>query len=53
LKAITEAIVGNTIVEELNNITFGAIIDLTLISSKLDRNNIIYDTNIVEVIKND
>ncbi|WP_297422241.1 DeoR/GlpR family DNA-binding transcription regulator [Clostridium sp.] len=39
--------------EKVSFITFGAITDSILITTKIDRNNISYDTNIIEVIKND
>jgi DeoR family fructose operon transcriptional repressor len=39
--------------EKVSFITFGAITDSILITTKIDRNNISYDTNVIEVIKND
>jgi DeoR family fructose operon transcriptional repressor len=38
--------------EKVSFITFGAITDAVLITSKLEDNNISYDTNIIEVVKN-
>ncbi len=38
--------------EKVSFITFGAIADSTLITTKID-NNISYDTNVIEVVKND
>lgn len=39
--------------EKVSFITFGAITDSILITTKIDRNNISYDTNVIEVIKID
>lgn len=39
--------------DEVSFITFGAIADSTLITIKIDDNNITYDTNVIEVVKND
>ena len=39
--------------EKVSFITFGAITDSTLITTRIDNNNIGYDTNVIEVIKND
>lgn len=39
--------------EKVSFITFGAITDSALITTKIDGNNISYDTNIIEVMKND
>ena len=39
--------------EKVSFATFGVITDSTLITTKINDNNIIYDTNIVEVTKND
>ncbi|MFW2488968.1 DeoR/GlpR family DNA-binding transcription regulator [Clostridium chromiireducens] len=39
--------------EKVSFITFGAIADSILITTKIDRNNISYDTNVIEVIKID
>jgi DeoR family fructose operon transcriptional repressor len=39
--------------EKVSFATFGAITDSTLITTKIDDNNISYDTNIIEVMKND
>lgn len=37
--------------EKVSFATFGAIIDATLITTKIDDNNISYDTNVIEVVK--
>lgn len=39
--------------EEVSFITFGAIIDATLITTRIDNKIISYDTNVIEVVKND
>ena len=39
--------------EKVSFVTFGAIIDSTLIITKINDNNIIYETNVIEVIQND
>ena len=39
--------------EKVSFATFGAITDATLITTKIDDNNISYDTNVIEVVKND
>ena len=39
--------------EKVSFATFGAIADSTLITTKINDNNIGYDTNVIEVVKND
>ena len=39
--------------EKVSFATFAAITDATLITTKIDDNNISYDTNVIEVVKND
>ncbi|AWK51917.1 DeoR family transcriptional regulator [Clostridium beijerinckii] len=39
--------------EKVSFATFGAIADATLITTKIDDKNISYDTNVIEVVKND
>jgi len=39
--------------EKVSFATFGTITDATLITNKIDENNVSYDTNVIEVIKND
>ena len=39
--------------EKVSFATFGSITDSTLITTKINDNNISYDTNVIEVIKND
>jgi DeoR family fructose operon transcriptional repressor len=39
--------------EKVSFATFGTIADATLITNKIDDNNISYDTNVIEVMKND
>jgi DeoR family fructose operon transcriptional repressor len=39
--------------EKVSFATFGAITDATLITTKINDNNISYDTNVIEVVKND
>ena len=40
-------------IEKVSFANFGAITDSTLITSSINRNNINYDTNVIEVVKND
>lgn len=43
----------NSKLEKVSFATFGSITDSTLITTKINDNNISYDTNVIEVIKND
>ncbi|OOM75337.1 lactose phosphotransferase system repressor [Clostridium puniceum] len=46
-------LVDTSKLEKVSFATFGAITDSTLITTKINDNNISYDTNVIEVIKND